>query len=49
MGIQNKIDVMVISASRPKLLPYLMNSFDKYIHFQGNIRKIIHEDFVFPE
>lgn len=49
MGIQNKIDVMVISSSRPKLLPYLMNSFDKYVHFQGKIRKIIHEDFVFPK
>jgi hypothetical protein len=48
-NMQNSIDVMIISSSRPKLLPYLIDSFNKYIHFHGKFRFIIHEDFVFPE
>lgn len=49
MNLQNEIDAIIISASRPKLLPYLINSVNKYIFFHGNINLMLHEDFVFPE
>lgn len=42
------IDVVVMSASRPKLVPYLMNSFDAQVHYAGEFNKIWHEDFVYP-
>jgi len=36
----DKIDVMVMSASRPKLVPFLMNSFDKNVKCSKEFNKI---------
>lgn len=49
MGLQKNLDVMIISASRPKLLPYVVDSIKKYIFFHGNINIYLHEDFVYPD
>ncbi len=43
------LDVVIISASRPKLLPYLMESFKSKIHFNWSTRIMLHEDFVYPD
>jgi len=44
-----KMDVMVISASRPKLIPYLIDSCETYVHYSGEFNIIWHEDCVYPD
>ena len=43
------LDVGIFESSRPQLIPYSWKSFKKYFHFRGNMRIIVHEDFVIPE
>lgn len=44
-----KIDLVITGSSRPQLLPFTWESFKKYVFFRGEIRVIVHEDFVFPK
>lgn len=48
-SIHNKIDTVIISASRPKLLPFVIDSFRKYMFYDKKIKLMLHEDFVYPE
>lgn len=41
-------DVIITSSSRPELLKLTLDGMEKYIHFHGNFRFILNEDFVFP-
>jgi hypothetical protein len=45
------IDLLITGSSRPQLLKYTFNSFDRFVGKLTNkkIRKLFHEDFVFPE
>ena len=43
------LDVVIFGSSRPQLVPYMWKAFNKYCHFRGNRRVIVHEDFVIPE
>ncbi len=46
-----EIDVLVMSSSRPALIPYTINSFKRFVDSQCHckLRYLLHEDFVFPE
>ncbi|MFW6129554.1 MAG: hypothetical protein ACOC56_00130 [Atribacterota bacterium] len=45
------LDVLVMASSRPQLLPYTIESFEKFVASvcNLNIRYLLHEDCVFPD
>lgn len=43
------IDILITGSSRPHLFPYFWKSFENMMHYRGEKRIIVHEDFVFPE
>ena len=45
------MDVLITSSSRPILIPYLLNSFKRFVDSQCHckLRYLLHEDFVFPK
>lgn len=43
------LDVLITASSRPELINYCYESVKKNILFSGDLRFILHEDFVFPE
>lgn len=44
-----EIDVLITGSSRPKLIPFCFQTFKDKIHFNGEMRIVYHEDFVFPK
>jgi len=43
------LDIMVLSASRPKLIPYLIESVKEKVHYSYDFNVIWHEDFVYAD
>ena len=41
--------LFITASSRPQLIPYMWRSFKKYFHFRGDLKVIVHEDFVFQK
>jgi hypothetical protein len=48
MELQNELDVMIESSSRPMLLPYMIDSVRKNMFYHGKMNWYINEDFVYP-
>lgn len=44
-----ELDVLITASSRPQLLKPTVEYFHKFIHFEGKMRWILHEDFVYKE
>jgi hypothetical protein len=49
VDVTKMIDILIMGSSRPKLLPYCINSIREKVKYSGNFRWIYHEDFVYPE
>jgi len=43
------IDIVITGSSRPQLYPFFWESFKKMMHYRGEKRIIVHEDFVFKD
>lgn len=43
------LDVIITSSSRPEILEITMQRMEEYLHFHGNFRFILNEDFVIPK
>lgn len=44
-----KLTVLIFGSSRPKLLPYFWKSLNEMCHYDGKMRYIFHEDFIYPK
>lgn len=44
-----QVDLLITSNSKIRLLPYMWESVKKKIYFRGNVRVLVHEDFVSPK
>jgi hypothetical protein len=46
------LDVLIMASSRPQLIPYCLQSFERFVESQQTnikFRYLLHEDFVFPK